>query len=108
MKVKFVPDTNSKFSQFLRSNIKCFHPNKKDFHQNFFYLLTFFALIIVKNAKVGCVRWFHGRYHSKLYLNFAKKRVELSYLYRNFLFKKCCYESSHLTTCAPSWIFRKL
>ena len=39
--------------------------------------------------KVGCVRWFHDRYYSRLYSNFAKKGAELFYLYpgRNFLFK---------------------
>ena len=40
--------------------------------------------------KVGCVCWFHDRYHSRRYSNFAKKGAELVYLYRNFLFNKLC------------------
>ena len=51
-----------------------------------YYILV---LLLYKMQKVGCVRWFHDRYYSRLYSDFAKKGAELFYLYpgRNFLFK---------------------
>ena len=52
----FARTHKQQFSQFLRSIIKCFHPNKKDFHQELFLFLKngavlYFGLIIVQNAK---------------------------------------------------------
>ena len=75
---KFARRHKRQFSQFLRSIIKCFHPNKKDFHEKLFLFLKngavlYFGLIIVQN--VGCVCWFHDRYHSRRY----SKGAELVY-----------------------------
>ena len=53
--------------------------------------------LLNKMQNVGCVRWFHDRYYSRLYSNFAKKGAELVYLYRNFLFKKSQYFAVYKT-----------
>ena len=89
---KFARTRKRQFSQFLRSIIKCFHPNKKNFHQELFLFLKMehhyiLVLLLYEMQKAGCVCWFHGRYYSRRYSNFAKKGAELVYLYRNFWLK---------------------